>query len=122
MSNWQMITLGLVCIVAVAPGLKAEIDPQSSAVMEHCHWYSCDRSQMWKGIVLDYLLPFSSATLRIAGNSAVEDAQTAIKASNSIIPTGGGYVLVSDSVVFNRNNIDIDISLNTYIVNLYKLY
>lgn len=102
--------------VFVRPGKHIYVNDTSSFTIQGSHLFSC--SGMWEGITLQTgstsgttttgrLVLESDADGR---HSLIEDATTAVRIENPVIPSAGGsYFLTSESTTFNRNITGISI-------------
>jgi hypothetical protein len=95
-------------VVAVTPNTTITVDTAGELYIDSSHLYCCDRVQLWNGIVLAAGAT-TSGKLTFNNHCLIEDAKTAVKIYNGVIPATG-YTFLSNGTIYNRDRVCIDIN------------
>lgn len=95
-------------VIFIAPGDTMFVDTTAFLTLDSCHFYSCG---MWQGMILKPGVTHSGR-LYVTDNSFIEDALTAVLINKPVHPSSGD-VFRSDNAIFNRNNVGVDIEIDS---------
>lgn len=89
----------------MADNVSIALDTAAKVLIDSSHLWACDSFGMWRGIIMNRGVAHN-ATLTIARNTLIEDADTAVE-----IPglANAADTFLSDGVIYNRNHFGVKI-------------